>query len=150
MRRAFPALLPLAALAPVLTVGAAVVARQLGDGTAGTVVSSLHLAMAIALYGVGGLASARAGAPAWLGGLVVAGLDALVGHGGAFLLAPPPADPAAYAATLGRTPTPDEIPGLQAQAAAAGALGAMVFGLIAGAVGGVIARRRARAVRRAP
>jgi hypothetical protein len=31
---------------------------------------------------------------------------------------------------------------LQAQAAAAGALGAMVFGAIAGAVGGVIARRR--------
>lgn len=142
MRRALPALLPLLGIAPVLTIVAALIARRLGDGTAGNVVSSLHLAMAIGLYATGGWRAARAGAFAWVGGFLVAVVDAVVGHGGAFLLAPPPADPAAYAAALGRTPPPEEVPMLQAQAAAAGALGAMVFGAIAGAIGGVIATRR--------
>lgn len=142
MRRALPALLPLAGLAPVLTIIAAVIARRLGDGAAGSAVSSLHLAMAIALYVVAGLRTARAGGLAWVGGFLVAVVDAVIGHGGAFVLAPPPADPAAYAAALGRTPPSEEVPVLQAQAAAAGALGAMVFGAIAGAIGGAIARRR--------
>lgn len=142
MRRALPVLAPLAGAAPVLTIIAAVVARRLGDGAGGTAVSSLHLAVAIALYTVAGLRSARAGGLAWVGGFLVALVDAAIGHGGAFLLAPPPSDPAAYAPALGRTPPPEEVPMLQAQAAAAAALGAMVFGTIAGAIGGVIARRR--------
>lgn len=142
MRPLFAAIAPVLPIAPALTVAAAVVARRLGDGPAGATVSSLHLAMAVALYVVAGMRAARVGARGWAGGLLMAGMDALLGHGGAFLLAPPPTDPAAYAAMLGRTPGAAEIPGLQLQAAAGAAAGALVFGAVAGAIGGVIARRR--------
>ncbi len=144
MRPVLRAVLPLAAVAPVLTLIAAALARRAGDGPLGVTISYVHLAIALVLYGTAGGRAVRAGRAGWIGGLAVAAIDAVIGHGGAFLFAPPPADPAAYAATLGRTPSADEIPTLQVQAAAFGALGAVTFGLIAGAVGGVVARRRAR------
>jgi hypothetical protein len=142
MRLPVRTLLPYALAAAVASVISAVIARHVGQGIIGQTVSASHLLLVLTLYAVAGGRSAMAGASAWIGGLFTAALDAAIGHGLAFAISPPPTDPAAYVGMLGRTPAAEEIPALQAQAAAAEVLFVLVIGVLAGAIGGWVARRR--------
>jgi hypothetical protein len=127
-----------------LTAGLSALARALAPGAGEAVVGTGHFAIAIAVYAAAGVLAVRQGVAPWRAGLLVAGLDAVIGHGSAFLLAPPTADPAAYAASLGRLPRPDEIAGLQAMAAATGAGGTLLLGVAAAWLAGWVVRRRRR------